>query len=69
MIARLMISLKKATTSREEVWRLGVAESVILPSSAAFAARRTGATTGDEIQLDTLAGVCERAQGWTVTAV
>ena len=69
MIARLMISLKKAASfSKEEVWSLGAAESVTPPPSVVFAGRRAGATTGDEIQLDTLAGLCEGTQKWTKTA-
>ncbi|KAF9644220.1 hypothetical protein BDM02DRAFT_3122279 [Thelephora ganbajun] len=49
MIARLMLSLKKANASQEHVWSLGVPTT---HTTVAFAERRGFSDTRDEINLD-----------------
>lgn len=58
MIARLLLSLKKAGASQEG-WSLG--EPTI--STMGFAEGRGGVTTRDEIHLDTLGSTHERVHG------
>ena len=60
MITRLMLSLKKATTSREYVWSFG--EPTVI-TTVRFPDRRSLMTTRDEIPLDTLGSGDEGTQG------
>jgi hypothetical protein len=56
MITRLMLSLKKAVTSSENAWNLGEPTA---HATIRFADRRGGASTRDEIRLDTFASTRE----------
>jgi len=56
MVTRLMISLKKATASRDEAWNLGEPTA---HTTMRFAERRGGIATRDEIHLDTFASTHE----------
>lgn len=56
MVTRLMISLKKATASRDEAWNLG---EPTVHTTMRFAERRGGIATRDEINLDTFASTHE----------
>ena len=60
MITRLVLSLKKAATSREDGWSLG--EPTITHNTMRFAECRGGVATRDEIPLDTFASTHEGTQ-------
>jgi hypothetical protein len=59
MVTRLMLSLKKATVSQYEAWKLG---EPTIDATMRFAERRGGITTGDEMHLDTFASTYEGTQ-------
>jgi hypothetical protein len=59
MITRLMLSLKKATSSQEHGWSLGEPS---VHTTMRFAERRGGVSTRDEIRMDTFAGTREGTQ-------
>ncbi|KAF9644210.1 hypothetical protein BDM02DRAFT_3190815 [Thelephora ganbajun] len=63
MITRLMLSLKKATVTREYAWSLG---EPTLNTVMGFAERRGPANVKDEIPLDTYAGKHEEGTQSTV---
>ena len=59
MITRLLLSLKKANASEEHGWSFGEPTT---HTTMKFAERRSGATTRDEVSLDTFAGTQEGTQ-------
>jgi hypothetical protein len=59
MIARLMLSLKKASDRQEGIWSFGEPSMDI---NIRFAGGRRLGTTGDEIGLDTFGGRRERTR-------
>ena len=58
MITRLLLSLKKANASQEHAWSLGEPAT---HTTMRFAEGRGGASTRDEIHLDTFASTQEAA--------
>jgi len=59
MVTRLLLSLKKAVATQEHGWKLGEPTA---HTTMRFAERRGGASTGDEIRLDTLVSTPEGTQ-------
>ena len=66
MVARLMLSLKKAANPQEDGWSLG--ESTTHMTTVRFAERQGGVSTRDEVPLDTFASMQEGATRSSVTA-
>ena len=60
MVARLMLSLKKAANPQEGGWSLGEPTTHM---TMRFAERRGGVSTRDEVPLDTFASTREETQG------
>ena len=59
MITRLLLSLRKATTSQEHAWSFG--KPTI--DTVMFASHKGPVSTDDEIHLDTFANTGEGGQG------
>jgi len=56
MVTRLLLSLKKASASKEDGWSFG---EPTMHTTMKFAERRGGNVTRDEISMDTLASTQE----------
>ena len=60
IVARLMLSLKKAANPREDGWSLGEPTTHV---TMRFAERQGGVSTRDEVPLDTFASMQEGTRG------